>query len=135
MMHQPVFDSGCDLLMEEPEAEPTPAMVSLMGRLYAFDAYRYFGEGEHGRAPAGITTIAEQGALVVAAAGARLDLYRGAMAVLEPRSQVHVRAGGIALACEQALVLADSDAIVYTHPRCLVISEPGARLLKSACRA
>ena len=121
MMHQPVFDSGCDLLMEEPEAEPTPATVRVMSRLYAFDAYRYFGEGEHGRAQAGLTTIAEKGALVVA--------------VLEPRPQLHGSAGGIALACEQALVLADSDAIVYTHPRCLVISEPGARLLKSACRA
>jgi|GEM_PF-1757465 hypothetical protein len=120
-MHQPVFEEGVDLVYEEPEAEPSAAMVAAHRHiLEGFDAYRFIGVGEHGRAEPGMVTFAE-GALVIAMPGSRLQVGKGALAVLSAGSQAEVFAGGHVIAGAGSLVLAHEGARFCRHHRSIVV--------------
>jgi hypothetical protein len=111
-MHQPVFEEGADLVFEEPEIEPSDTTIAAYRQ--AFDAYRFIGDGEHGRAEAGMVTFAE-GALVIAMSGSRLQVGKGALALLAAGSQAEVFAGGHVIAGAGSMVLAHEGARYCRH--------------------
>lgn len=131
-MHQPV-NEGVELLdipLRDAEAEAlTPSRIKAARKSLNFQAYRILEKGEHGRAEAGMTTVAGDGCLVVGSRGSYIELEKGALGLLEPFAKAVVEGGAVVIACAWSIVYAKDDSLVYAHPAAIVCAEAGARVV------